>query len=318
MGPVNGMNPATVDYFPLVEYARKIRLDDNVLFHLEETNRNFDEYLRHLAQYDDYTVLHHWISSLFNEIAFSQRIENHLIKPEDMLRESIFFDTLQMSHARIKRLHQFVLDKDDKSIPDDYREKGEEVRVSAMNPDNGEEILYWKGAQGADVKKFMDDFIALYKSNSLSLLNSNPFLKSALVSLLFVRIHPFKDGNGRTSRMIYNIKFTDLINKIYNTKLKLCPLNLSRVIMMYRPTYAKTINNIYFDMEHDNNEEINAWFEFILRRADEEIFYGTNQIPQLDRNMEQAATAKAYDEEACNVDGNIVSEASKMKLKKLR
>lgn len=318
MKPVDGMNPATVEYFPLRDYVNKIRIDDRVLFHLEDTNRSFDEYLRHLAQYDDYSVLHHWISSLFSELDYSQKIENHLIKPEDMLRESIFFDTLQMNHSRIKGLHRFALDVHDDGKPEEYRSSGEEIRVSTINPQNGEEILFWNGAQGKDVKKFMDDFITLYKSNSLSLLNSNPFLKSALMSLLFVRVHPFRDGNGRTSRLVYNIKFTDAINKIYNTKLKLCPLNLSRVIMMYRPTYAKRINDIYFDMEHDCNDEINAWFDFILTRADEEIFFSSNQIPKLDQSMEYAARMGDYDEQSCKIDRSIASEASKMNLKKLR
>lgn len=119
--------------------------------------------------------------------------------------------------------------------------------------------------------------------------------------------------------MIYNIKFTDAINKIYNTKLKLCPLNLSRVIMMYRPTYAKRINDIYFDMEHDCNDEINAWFDFILTRADEEIFFSSNKLPLLDRDMEFAARYGLDSEEsASKLDKSIADAAPKMNLKKIR
>lgn len=312
MGPVNGINPDIVTYFPLEEYVSKIRVNDNVLFHLEDTNRSFDEYVNRLSQYDDYTVVHHWIASLFNEINFSQKIEDHLIEPADMLRGSVFFDTLQMSHPRIKELHQFVLGANDQQSSLDYREAGQDVRVSSIDPNTMRETIYWRGAQGTDVKRFMDDFITIYKSNSLSLLNSNPFLKSSLVSLLFVRIHPFMDGNGRTSRMIYNIKFTDAINKIYNTKLKLCPLNLSEVIMMYRPTYVSRINDIYFDLKHDSNEEINRWFDFILTRADEAVFFNSNKLPVLERHMrEEAAYSKSIEDEV-NVG------TSKMHLKKFK
>lgn len=307
MKPENGMNPALVPYFSLEEYVGRIKVNDKVLYHLEDTNREFDAYVKRLANCGDYTILHQWISSLFRELKCSQEIENHLINPADMLKESIFFDTLQMNHARIKQLHQFVLNSDDDDNPQDYRGPGEEVRVSSFD-DNGDETIYWHGAQGSDVKRFMDDFINIYKSNSLSLVHSNPFLKSAIVSLLFVRIHPFTDGNGRTSRMIYNIKFTDAINKIYNTKLKLCPLNLSKVIMLYRPTYARKINDIYFDLEHDNNEEINEWFDFILTRADEEIYCSTRQIPNLERGIENSEV----------FGQSVVSEAAKMNLKKLR
>ena len=44
---------------------------------------------------------------------------------------------------------------------------------------------------------------------------SNPFLKSALIHLLFLRIHPYADGNGRTARLLHNSKFTASINSIY-------------------------------------------------------------------------------------------------------
>ena len=74
----------------------------------------------------------------------------------------------------------------------DYRDN--EVRVSAMI--GGEEKIYWYGAKPSDVKPFMDDFIKFYKTKSLSVIDSNPFLKSALAHLLFVRIHPFSDVNG--------------------------------------------------------------------------------------------------------------------------
>lgn len=199
-----------------------------------------------------------------------------------------------MSHRRIKKLHQFVTKSE---RLEGYRSNGKEVRVSTMDRSTEEEIVFWRGANSEDIKKFMNDFISIYKSTSLSLLNSNPFLKSALVSLLFVRIHPFIDGNGRTSRMIYNIKFTDAINKIYDTKLKLCPLNLSHGIFMFKPNYARTINDIYFDLEHDSNEEINAWFNFILNRADDAIFYNTNRVSSLERAFENIKNMKDTDSE---------------------
>ena len=69
-----------------------------------------------------------------------------------------------------------------------------------------------------DVNKFMNDFISVYKHNGTSLVFSNPFLVSALMHLLFIRIHPFSDGNGRTTRVIHNIKFTESVNKLYGTK----------------------------------------------------------------------------------------------------
>ena len=61
-------------------------------------------------------------------------------------------------------------------------------------------------------------------------------------------------------------------------KLKISPLNLSDSILVNKITYVKRIDNIYFDLEHDTNEAINAWFDFILCMADEQIYRATERL----------------------------------------
>ncbi len=290
MGPEDGMNPEKINFFSLEEYIKRIKIEDFVLEHMEETNKVFDEYFKCLSKYDNYSVIYYWIDSLAKEMKCSQAIEKHYSHNMDILRDNVFFDTLQMSHSRIKKLHQFVTEADE---IEEYRTT-KEIRVSRMKKDSEEEI-YWWGANPEDVKKFMDDFIRFYKSTSLSVINTNPFLKSSLAHLLFVRIHPFTDGNGRTARMIHNIKFTESINKIYNSRLKICPLNLSQNILLNQPTYAKRINDIYFDLEHDSNPEINKWFDFMLSMVDEQLFFSMNRLPSLERSFQNIAGLKHTD-----------------------
>lgn len=235
-------------------------------------------------------MIQYWIDSLAKELNYSQKIENeHILYPNEIYKNGVFFDTLQMSHSRIKKLHQFVTRSD---TPTDYR-KGE-IKVSRLTQSLEEEI-FWYGVEPEDLKQFLNDFIKIYKNSSLSFVNSNPFLKSALMHLLFVRIHPFADGNGRTARMIHNIKFTESINKIYGMNLKICPLNLSLSILINKPTYAKRINNIYFDLEHNCNEELNQWFDFILNMIDEQIYYNNNRISSLDKSLKNLETLKQTD-----------------------
>lgn len=284
MGPLNGQNIEKVKYFSLEEYVSKIKLNDSLLFHLEDTNKAFDQYMTKLSQYDADKVIHFWIQMLEEELQYSNEIEKHYISSSDALKHGVYFDNFHMNHNRIKQLHNFVsnLECDPNNMPpiEDYRKSGDDVRVSKINPD-GTETIYWYGANGEDVQKFMDDFVKIYKTKSLSAIASNPFLKSALLCLLFIRIHPFKDGNGRTGRMIYNIKFTEFINNIYKTNLKICPLNISHNIFMYRFGYVNALDNIYFDLEHDCNDEINRWFEFILTRADETMFFNEGRIENI-------------------------------------
>lgn len=123
-----------------------------------------------------------------------------------------------------------------------------------------------------------------------------------------MRIHPFSDGNGRTARMLHNIKFTDSINKIYGMNLKICPLNLSHSIFINKPTYARRIDDIYFDLDHDCNEEINRWFNFLLNMIDEQIYYHNNRISNLDRALKQLDKIKETD------SSNIHSKIKQMKI----
>ncbi len=306
MAPDKGINLNEVNYFSLEEYVNKIQLNDNVLFHMEESNKEFDCFFNKLKNYDEYAIMT-WFIQMFNqEIKYSQLIENsHLIHPEIIKKEDVFFDKLQMSHKRIKDLHQFVTNG---QLNYDYRKN--EVRVSTILP-NKEERIYWRGAQVKDIKQFMDDYIALYKRNSLSVLNTNPFLRSSLMHLLLVRIQPFSNGNKRTARMIHNMCFTESINKYYGMKLKISPLNLSQRFYVNLPTYAKRINDIYFDLEHDNNDEINRWFDFMLNMVDEQLNFFSNVIPNIEPALERISKMK-------NTDSSTLPQIATNQLKKVR
>ena len=275
---VEGMNSDYIDYFPLEEYISRIKLLPKLLEHLEETNKEFDRYMQKLSQYDEEYIINYWIYLQYIELISNQKIE--CIKREDNLLgdKQIFFDTLGISHKRIHALHNFIIEGE---MPPSYTYRSTEVKVSKKNPD-GSESIFWRGVNAKDVNKFMSDFINIYKQGGTSLIYSNPFLASSLVHLLFLRIHPYGDGNGRTSRIIHNIKFTQMINKVYGTRLKLSPLNISESILVNKITYVKRIDNIYFDIKHDSNEEINAWFDVILYMVDEQLYKSINKLDNID------------------------------------
>lgn len=297
----DGVNLNKFDYFPLEEYVRRINVEDFVLEHMEETNKEFDEYLTIISKCDDYTKIYYFLETISKEVIASQKIEKHYVTNKDILEKDGFFTSLQMSHANIKRLHEIATNEES-----DYRDN--EVRVSAMIDDR--EKIYWYGAKPDDVKPFMDDFIKFYKTKSLSVVDSNPFLKSALAHLLFVRIHPFSDGNGRTARMIHNMRFTESINNIYGMRLKLCPLNLSQSILINQFTYANRINDIYFNLEHDSNHEINRWFDFILNMVDEQLYYSKMRIPRFKRLVPALFDVKVEPN-----NSQIAEEIKKIKIK---
>ena len=196
-----------INYFNLFEFIDKIKLSPRVLEHMEATNKDFDKYLSKFSEFEDSFATYFWISRFYSEVKNSNFIENHNLRDFDFTIANLFFDRLSISNHRIHNIHQSVM-KDDTNQAKIGVYRKTPVKVSSVY-DNTEEI-FWYGAKPEDIKDFMNTFIEVYKSNSPSVLNSNPFLKSSLIHLLFLRIHPYFDGNGRTARMLHNIKFTVL------------------------------------------------------------------------------------------------------------
>lgn len=271
-----------VEYFDLFDYISKIKLNSQTLEHMEETSASFDEYMRHIKRYDYNAVQHMWLIETANELANSMKLEHHYIPPQEFLKKNLEFDTLKISHERIHNIHNFVLPEEE----DTFEYRLQPARVSYLDKNDGTEHIYWRAAEPEDIKPFMDTFLTVYDSADLASISSNPFLKSALIKLLFIRIHPYGDGNGRTSRVLYNMKFTELINRIYGTNLKLCPLNISANILINQITYVNILDSIYFDMDHDNNLYINKWFDFILNMADEQLYYLSTKQEDLEKTYE--------------------------------
>lgn len=255
-------------YFDLEEYIDKIELTDKVLLHLQRTSRSFDEYFRILSKFGKYAI-YFWLDSLYKELIASSEMEGDLISLE-RFNNDIYFSRLAISTNRIHELHKIFVP----SAANSYRDT--EVKIAGK--ENDKEVIYWWGPEHEAVVPFMKDFVNFYQTSTIDFKYSNPFIKSFLVHLLFVRIHPYKDGNGRTARLLQNIKFVQLINSIYGTRLKISPLNISQNILLNKPTYAKKLNKIEFNMEKDDNEAINGFINYLLDMVDEQLFYAKNKI----------------------------------------
>lgn len=273
-----GRNSDYVEFFELEEYVRRITLLPNVLEHLEYTNSCFNEYIEKIASYGEDYAIDYWIYLLYEELKSNLKIEHINFRDINLMDDEVFFNTLSISNKRIHELHNFITAGECEPV---FEYRKVDVDVSNINPD-GTHDIFWRGARHQDVDRFMADFIKIYKRNDVSLLMSNPFLKSALIHLLFVRIHPYTDGNGRTARLLHNSKFTEIINRIYGTNLKISPLNLSQSIYLFKPNYIKALDNIYFDVKHDTNDAINYWFDMMLDRTDDQIGFSSRKLDSID------------------------------------
>ena len=303
---VNGMNSDIIEYFSLEDYIDRIVLLPDTLEHLQDTSSNFKDYLKKLFSYDETYILDYWIYLLYEELKSTKKIENIDFSKINLMDDEIFFNKMAISHHRIHELHNFIAAEDNEPS---FCYRKCEVDVSRFNSNNEKEI-FWRGVQAKDVERFMDDFLKIYKRNDISITMNHPFIKSALVHLLFLRIHPYIDGNGRTARMLHNLKFTELINDIYKTNLRISPLPLSKSLLINKITYVKATDNIYFDLKHDTNDAINNWFNMILNMTDEQIYFASHKLEEIDpehlKDIQQ------------NVQGEGRPSTGKMRIRELK
>lgn len=68
----------------------------------------------------------------------------------------------------------------------------------------------------------------------------------------------------------------------------------------------------YIDLEYDCNDEINSWFNFILNRVDDAIFYNMNKVSSLEDSFKNMKIVK---EIATRIG---LDELSKMNLQKVK
>ena len=293
------------DYFDLEKYTENIKLEPRILEHLEYTTSLFQEYFDKLSKYDSYSVIYFWIDSLFNELNSSNNIEG-LCTPSLILENDLFFDTLQISNNRIHKLHSFVYNGG--SEKSSYRQK--DVTVEGVV--NGMPNVFYYPPKFTDVPKFMNDYIKFYKTKGIQTINSNPFIKASLCQLLFIRIHPYQDGNGRCGRMIQNIKFTEMINNLYGTNLKLCPLNISPRISDYKVQYCEMIDNITFGLYKDTNHEINNYLNFMLNMYDEQLYFLIQKLDKKSSVLESISKKQSLE------SNDFIKTVDKMNIKRIR
>lgn len=313
------INREKVEYFDLNDFISQIKLSDKVLYHMETTGQDFEDYIKELEKFtygDNCIVLYYLLDSANKELQRSAEVENNLFRNVDLFNGDLFFEGLSINHERIKKIHKFVCEKSGVNggvVPGEYRKF--EATIGANY--NGNYVLYSHTPEPKDIKKFMDSFIEFYKTNSLKDIYNNPFLKASLAHLLVAKLQPFGDGNRRTARIIQNIAFTSSINKIYNTKLKLSPLNISQNILINKYTYFDNISRVHLSLKHDNSEAINRWFDFILSMYDEQIYYQNHNLLAHSETFERMKNLVNNDDEFRSIakDYDIEKIGTKRKIK---
>ncbi len=155
---------------------------------------------------------------------------------------------VRLQEEQIKKVHAIITNRIDceGNMPGNYRNE----RVKVGDQDHGG--VYTPPKILPDIETLMKAFVAWINSDEL--LNIEPIIRAALAHYYLGRIHPFRDGNGRTARIIEAYLLTC-------SGYKYVPIMLSnfyyRNIDEYFLTFSVT--------ERDKNNDVTNFLEFMLR-----------------------------------------------------
>jgi fido (protein-threonine AMPylation protein) len=136
---------------------------------------------------------------------------------------------LPVSELTIKKLHRLTRG----DIWDAGKYKGKESDIIEKYPD-GRERVRFKAVSAAETEAFMRELFELWNS-SLRERWVHPLIAVAAFNLDFLCVHPFRDGNGRVSRLI-------LLLQLYHLGFEVgrC-ISLERVIEENNERYYETL-----------------------------------------------------------------------------
>ncbi|KLE09626.1 cell division protein Fic [Aliarcobacter butzleri L354] len=98
----------------------------------------------------------------------------------------------RLSEYSIKQIHSLIL----KNIDDENKGKYRTTNVIISGAEH-------KPPQSYEIASLMEEFIQKYNEYKTVL---HPIELASFVHIEFVKIHPFVDGNGRTSRLLMNLE----------------------------------------------------------------------------------------------------------------
>lgn len=105
--------------------------------------------------------------------------------------EELINNDIPLNQRTIKDIHAIVLQGIDRSIAGKYRNTPALITGANHTPPSHEKI-----------QDEMDSMMDWYENSS----DLHPVEKASLLHAKFVNIHPFADGNGRTSRLLLNFE----------------------------------------------------------------------------------------------------------------
>ncbi|MDO4962644.1 MAG: Fic family protein [bacterium] len=283
------------------EFLQNVKLDDSVKKRLSFVWEDIEQYIEKLSHYNKTAQEIFLRDYLFKENVDSSKLERTLYSPAvEVLYDEGAMNETKINEELIKllnasvRCNDKILDREtfekireEKNKDITYQEYVKEEKSNLSG--NYRMIPVWIGDSNGinyavhippapeEIETYMKEFVEYYNNLQGNELD-DPIVKSALIHVLFIKIHPFSNGNGRCARILLNKYLKTAINIKYDKNFKYPIINLSKSFDLTRLTYFDKQNAIRFKNDIDNNEAINAWIKYIIMMIGEQLYYLNNRL----------------------------------------
>lgn len=148
-----------------------------------------------------------------------------------------------ITEALVREIHKRLVKgvRGDKALPGEYR-KGQNYVVNSKTS----KVIYTP-PPAAEVPSLMADLVAWLRTEH----GINPVLESGIAQFQLVHVHPFNDGNGRTSRLLSTLC---LYRKGYDFKRL---FTISEYYDRDRTAFYKAIQGV-----RESGMDLTSWLEF--------------------------------------------------------
>ncbi len=299
------------------EFIKNITITDEVKNHLNNTMNDLEKYLSILTSYSLEAQYQFLYDYLLKETIDSIRLERQLYSSERLkMLNDVFLIDGKINHEKIKCINK-CMRANDKILSDAEFEKLKKEKNKMMTyieyknlmdynlSGNYRKDIIWIGDESGIeyalhipprpelIQNYMDDFIKYYNDDKLDNDLNNPIIKAALIHIIFIKIHPFANGNGRTVRILMNNYLKRTLNKQYDLNVIFPPINLSKSFDLSRLSYFQKQNDIKYDSFTDNNIAFNKWFDYVLVCVDEQLYFLNNRLEHYKTLLESMSRRKS-------------------------
>ena len=278
-------------------FLSDIKINDKNIKYLNYIWEEIEKYINVLTEYSVESQNTFLVDYLIKENAKSSNIEgvSYLKKVLD-LYNSCFFERSFFNEKSLQEINKTVRSIKE-LIPEDkyihaynkpYEQyKAEELmnltgrfrtEIVWLGPTNNKQDAKHIPPKPQELDQYIKDFLSYYNDEFEIKGLTDPLVKAALLHVIFIKIHPFANGNGRTARLLLNEYIRTSINKKYNLNFLYPLLNLSSSFIISKSAYNENQNNIIFKEGVDNNEAFNNWIKYILERIEEQLYFLNNRI----------------------------------------